>query len=1186
MLHSAQIRMQAIREQLAQIAPADHKLFHRLNLVQLDLLLSHLFEIDYDPSRYVKKFCALLNEQLELVQACFLFAQQPSAQRQLYYYLSKGSKPGLTPEEIIMRCDPREAAATVKKLPPGDAMGCGNEEQSQYLMIVPVSAGERRDARLGHLFFWCLAGKYSADYAHVVNRFAALLAEAIVKRRTDKVREQLAAANRYESNQIKKVIQKSLTSLQATMGCDYSVALVLKRAITDLNNDPAREGVQNYEVVTEYLKGRTKLARNRSKATGLWIEETEGLLALALSLWRRDPRKAKKGITFHQQHPGSNDYLCLETGQVGTSLRGCEDEKYEQSLHYMPLVHEGILLGYLKAAYRHKARLTELDRAILVQYADFLAERIHNSFIYSLTVDQTRFLQEIKTMFEGTDRMEARNFAELGKFLLELTDMIIETTQIDTVAIGYLTKDIDGEKVLRFPHPRGWDESANLRYRELPVTTGLAGLAVRTRRNVFLAPVEEPANPSDPEPTVYVDESRSRFVDVRKHPSYLNHAGYAKLSSYYIKVREEKVYANYIFVIEFKNIVLGVIDVEVAQNNWDRFMGIGYLHFFRTLASMLALLFFRVRLAEEHTRMVQAVKWLSDAVYMSPISVVKTVLAMLQSIYGVEKAKIVQGDIFKDPIEIDVLEGGVEKYAHLFIGYEREEMQRFAIPGDRIDADNMFLLEFKNHLQQTNSFFMYISDIEEYQAQFFEKKVVEKFDRFRRKPRFCSYLAILLGDKSRSLGVLELVSQKVNAFDELLIDQSFVETWTSQISMALRYALLEVKREGTVESPQQVESAPAVIVHHGKVLPFMPAKAIEHGHDLVGIGPSIAKLRTQIGQAALTSSVPILIQGESGTGKDLVAKAIHYHSGWAQDRFITQDCGAFSRDLVEDALFGHVRGAFTSATEERKGLFESAHGGTLFLDEISNMSLELQAKFLRVLEDAQVTPLGSSKSIQVQVQILAATNANLLEKIRLKEFRQDLYYRLAAITIDTVPLRQLIREDPANLLLLISHFAAAGLVPASFTGIAKTSLDAMLEYEFPGNVRQLRNLLSNAAFSGADKNILEIPLEDLASSPEDDSATVKLAWHEDVADYIRKFLRLGGFDHSPEKVTGHLQRSMRSSMNDLERIADFIEAFGAIDVPIAGLLAGVGPTWARRILKEKLFLKLHPKTPLYFQELP
>lgn len=1186
MLHSAQIRLQAIREEIGKIAPDDHKLRHRLNLVYLELMLSRLFERPSDSSYYFKKFCTLLGEQIELLQGCMIDGHELSLPPRLIYYLSRGRKPEVVPGEIMKRCMGKVAPLVVKKLPSGDLMACTPDPESQFLFIVPVMTGEGSDLRLGHLLFWCHGSRFLNDYKRLVRTFAGMLAAAIVRRRGEKVQAHLAAASQYESDQVKKVIQKVLTSLQATLGCDYSVALVLKRAITDLNNNPARAGVQNYEVVTEYLKGKAKLARHRSKATGLWIEESEGLLALALALWERDPRRARKGMTFHQQQPGGREYLCLETGQVGISLRGSEEEAHERVLHYAPLIHDRKLIGCIKVSYRQLVQLTELDRSIIMQYADLLAMRISHSFIYSLTVEQTRFLQQIKSMFEGTDRLEARNFDELGKFLLELTGNISQMTHIDTVAIGYLTKDMDGERVLRFPHPRGWDPAAENQYKELPVSDGLAGLAVRTRRNVFLVPVEEPTTYSDPEPTVYVDENRSRFVDIRKHPDYLGQGGYTKLSSYYIKVREEKVYANYIFVIEYKNIVLGVIDLEVAHNSWDRFMGIGYLLFFRTLASMLALLFFRVRLGEEHTRMVQAVKWLSDAVYKSPQAVVRTVLGMLHSIYGVEKAKIIPGDILKDPIEITVPQGGVEKYRHLFIGYSEEDMERFAVPGDRIDPDNMFLMEFRNHLQQSSNFFLHIPDIDEYEPQLYDRQHLDKFARFRRKPRFKSYLALLLGEKSRGVGVLELVSTRINAFDDLLIDLSFVETWTSQMSMAIKVAMHEEHREESSEPGAAPGAAAAVVVERGKVVPFVPEARIESGYNLVGRGRSMARLRDLIRQAAQTVSMPILIVGESGTGKELVALAIHRESNWAKDRFITQDCGAFSNELIADALFGHVRGAYTSATEERKGLFESANGGTLFLDEISNMSHELQGKFLRVLEDGRVTPLGSTKSVQVQVQILAATNADLDARIRSGDFRHDLYYRLSAFTIETVTLRRMIQEDPGNLLLLISYFAARQKELAAFTGITRKSLDFLLEYDFPGNVRQLRHAIARAAYSARGESVLDISPDLFKERAGDPPEISEVAFREPAEKFLRKLHRIGINHHSPEKVAAAIARLQHSREGDLKRIQAFLTTFEAIDVPIAALLSGVGATWARRMLKDRLNLRLHPQVNLWFSWLP
>jgi len=160
------------------------------------------------------------------------------------------------------------------------------------------------------------------------------------------------------------------------------------------------------------------------------------------------------------------------------------------------------------------------------------------------------------------------------------------------------------------------------------------------------------------------------------------------------------------------------------------------------------------------------------------------------------------------------------------------------------------------------------------------------------------------------------------------------------------------------------------------------------------------------------------------------------------------------------------------------------------------------------------------------------------------------------------------------------------LIPASFTGIAKKSLEALMEFDFPGNVRQLRNLLSTAVYTARDRSVLEIPEEALAPDPEvrlEDDKTHAL---EEVEDFIHKYQRIGRFEHTPEQVMAGIRSALRSAGDDLEKISSFIDDFGTIDVPLAGLLAGVGPTWARRLLKERLRLKLHPRTSLYFREIP
>jgi DNA-binding NtrC family response regulator len=204
----------------------------------------------------------------------------------------------------------------------------------------------------------------------------------------------------------------------------------------------------------------------------------------------------------------------------------------------------------------------------------------------------------------------------------------------------------------------------------------------------------------------------------------------------------------------------------------------------------------------------------------------------------------------------------------------------------------------------------------------------------------------------------------------------------------------------------------------------------------------------------------VLITGESGTGKELVARAIHHHSQRSAGPFIPVNCVAIPGELAESLFFGHVKGAFTGATADRKGWFELADGGTLFLDEIGDMPADLQAKLLRVLEDGYITPVGSVQPRQVDVRVVSATNADLPEKIAAGSFRQDLYYRLARFSVETPPLR----ERPEDLPALAQHFLALfsmemGLEPPALTAEAQSLLKS---HAFPGNVRELKNVIERA----------------------------------------------------------------------------------------------------------------------------
>jgi DNA-binding NtrC family response regulator len=201
----------------------------------------------------------------------------------------------------------------------------------------------------------------------------------------------------------------------------------------------------------------------------------------------------------------------------------------------------------------------------------------------------------------------------------------------------------------------------------------------------------------------------------------------------------------------------------------------------------------------------------------------------------------------------------------------------------------------------------------------------------------------------------------------------------------------------------------------------------------------------------------VLIQGEHGTGKELVARALHAASPRREQPFVAVNCAAIPDELIESELFGHERGAFTGATQARRGRFEEAHGGTLFLDEVGDLSPRAQTKLLRVLQEGELSRLGGNRTLRVDVRVIAATNRDLARAVEEERLREDLYFRLAVIPITVPPLR----ERPEDVPLLIEHFAAQ---VARETGqrakkFAPGALDVLRGYSFPGNVRELRNLV-------------------------------------------------------------------------------------------------------------------------------
>jgi two-component system response regulator AtoC len=231
-------------------------------------------------------------------------------------------------------------------------------------------------------------------------------------------------------------------------------------------------------------------------------------------------------------------------------------------------------------------------------------------------------------------------------------------------------------------------------------------------------------------------------------------------------------------------------------------------------------------------------------------------------------------------------------------------------------------------------------------------------------------------------------------------------------------------------------------------------------HDVIGVSRKITELMKFVNKVAASEATTILIQGESGTGKDLVAKAIHYRSHRAERPFVAINCSAIPETLMEAELFGHEKGAFTDAKAMKKGLFEVADAGTLFLDEIGELSPLLQAKLLRVLEDQVIRRVGGVRDIQVDVRVIAASNRDLEREVREGRFRQDLYYRLAIISIFLPSLR----DRKEDILPLIDFFLADynKKFRKSVQGLSEDTRRLLLNYDWPGNVRELKNALERA----------------------------------------------------------------------------------------------------------------------------
>ncbi len=283
----------------------------------------------------------------------------------------------------------------------------------------------------------------------------------------------------------------------------------------------------------------------------------------------------------------------------------------------------------------------------------------------------------------------------------------------------------------------------------------------------------------------------------------------------------------------------------------------------------------------------------------------------------------------------------------------------------------------------------------------------------------------------------------------------------SEDLLARLRALLEELDAAPEEAREEADELLRAWTERGAAAPAqaLAAADLPGRFGMIGASPAMEEVFGVLAKIVKTQ-VTVLVLGESGTGKELVARALHSHGPRKRKPFLAVNCAAISPQLLESELFGHIKGSFTGAHKSRKGYAETADGGTLFLDEIGEMSFDLQAKLLRFLQDGEVRPVGGNTTKKVDVRVVAATNRDLLQCVRDGRFREDLYYRLAVITVGLPPLRERREDVPHLARFVLARNAEEGLPTAE---IDDAALARLSERDWPGNIRELQNELTRAA---------------------------------------------------------------------------------------------------------------------------
>src|SRR5438309_985405 len=401
-----------------------------------------------------------------------------------------------------------------------------------------------------------------------------------------------------------------------------------------------------------------------------------------------------------------------------------------------------------------------------------------------------------------------------------------------------------------------------------------------------------------------------------------------------------------------------------------------------------------------------------------------------------------------------------------------------------------------------------------------------------------SYVIVPLVARGKSIGALAVASTTPKQYSEA--DASMFQEAANQFALAIE----------NMKAYEEIAALTARLEHENVYL----QEEIRREHnfvEMVGASSALLGVLDKIRQVAATDST-VLISGETGTGKELVARAIHGESARKHRPLVKVNCSAISAGLVESELFGHVKGAFTGAIERSVGRFELAAGGTIFLDEIGELPLETQVKLLRVLQEQEFEPVGSSRTLRVDVRVIAATNRDLQEAVRTGRFRPDLFYRLNVFPIAIPPLRERRADIPQLVMFFLSRFSRS--LGKQISAVAPETMQHLCAYEWPGNVRELQNVIERAVVL-CEGPVLEIDPDLVPLS----AATSRAS--EPVA-------RSGGGEAAPPNEAAGVRAAAPDDIAPLEEM-ERRHIVAALD-STAGVIHG--PKGAARILK------LHPNT--------